>query len=130
MTAIDTTAPAAAKLGRVAAALADQFDRGLFVAGCESLSMLAIGWDLVTWVAREGVLVLQLCTVDEDGTTGPAVRTVTVCPGEFRTFDVIEGDGLVVGEARAAAAAFSIAVERLAAPAMVAHQYAHDAVAV
>jgi hypothetical protein len=89
-----TTAPTAAKLARVANALADQHARGLFTVGTESLS------------------------------------AVTVCPGEFRAFEIIEGDGLVVGEARGAAAAFGIALDRLTAPIMGAHQHAHDSVSV
>lgn len=125
-----TTAPTAAKLARVANALADQHARGLFTVGTESLSALTVDWDLVVWTARVGYLVLQLCPVNTDGTSGDAVQTVTVCPGEFRAFEIIEGDGLVVGEARGAAAAFGIALDRLAAPIMGAHQHAHDAVAV
>jgi hypothetical protein len=130
MITITATAPTATKLARVANALADQFVRGLFTVGAESLSALALGLDLVTWSPRVGVVVLQLCLVNVDGTTGPVLRTVTVCPGQARAFDIIEGDGLLIGETRGVAAAFSIAIERLAEPVMRLHQDTPDPVAV
>lgn len=130
MITITATAPAATKLARVANALADQSDRGLFTVGAESMFALASGLDVRVWHPRTGVTVLQLCQVHADDTIGPVLRTVTVCPGLHRELEVIEGDGLVVGETRGAAAAFAIAVERLAEPVMGQHQHAHDTVAV
>jgi hypothetical protein len=122
MTAIATATLTAAKFGRIVRALARQFD-GLTV-GAEWLFMIADGIDVVAWVPRAGHLTLQLGEFD-----GPALRTVTVCPGVERTFDVIT-DAILIGETRGIEAALSIALDHLTAPLAANAQNTHDAFAV
>lgn len=122
---IATAAPATitpAAFGRIVAALTRQF-AGLTV-GVEWLFMVAPGYEVVAWVPRAGHLTLQIRPFD-----GAVIRTVTVCPGADRPFDVVSGR-VVLGETRGVDAALSLALDHLVAPLLAAHQCEHDAFAV
>jgi hypothetical protein len=125
-TAAATLSPA--KFVRVVAALVRQF-AGLVV-GAEWGFMLADGFDVEAWVPRAGHLSLRLCAVEEDGTTGPGLLTVTVCPGVDRPFEVVRGDGLIIAETRGLDAAFSVALDEFARLIGQRAQAAHDVCAV
>lgn len=119
----------AERFARVVTALAAQFAAGLVV-GAEWPFMIAFNVQVVAWVPRAGHLALQVGVPAEgEGFEGAPWRTVTVAPGEFRAFEVIAnhaGNVLVIGEARHAEAAFSIALEYLIAPLQAAQQHEHD----
>jgi hypothetical protein len=86
--------------------------------------------DVSTWTPRVGHLVLHLHEgMPVDG-LGPIVRTVAVVPGQYRAFEVVANGGVVLAECRGEAAAFSIALEYLMAPALAATQHEHDMCAV
>jgi len=126
-TATAATIPAA-KFARMRVALARQFD-GLTV-GTEWGFMATEDFDIVAWVPRAGHLTLQLCPVLPDAGTGAAVRTVTVCPGAYRTYDVVGACSTLLGEAWSLHAAVSIALDYVTAPARAQAQHVHDPFAV
>jgi len=99
----------AEKFARVVNALSVQLPTT--TPGAEWVFMIAPGYDITAWVSRAGHLTLQLAEFD-----GPALRTATVCPGEFRAFDIVAGDREILGETHGAQAAFSIALDYLTAP--------------
>lgn len=115
---------AADKFARIRVALATQF--AALVVGTEWLFMLVDGFDVEAMVLAEGTLTLRLLPVDEDGMTGLAVRTVTVAAGGSKSFEVIAGDGLVIGEAHGLHAAISIALDNLTLPVRAVVQHDHD----
>lgn len=131
----DTTAAAtrtdnARRFARMVVALAGRF--ALLMQGIEWTFMAPGGageWDIAAWCPRDGHLTLQLCPVLEDGDTGAALRTVTVCPGAYRTYDVVS-DGVIVGEAWRLHAAMSIALDHVTLPMRARQQQDHDTFAV
>lgn len=122
--------PAVARLARIRVSLATQFDNGLRV-GSEWSFMLVDGYDVFAWVPRAGYLTLQVAALDESSVweMGPVLRTVTVCPGEYRELEII-AEGVVLGETHGAHAAMTIAVDYLLAPSNAERQDDHDAFAV
>jgi hypothetical protein len=104
------------KFARIVTALAKQLAG---TPGAEWLFMVTETADVDVWRPRVGTLVLQL-----DG------RTVTVTQGVERSFDVVAGDALLIGETRGAEAAFSIALDYVTAPQRAASQHEHDTVSV
>jgi len=108
MTHATATIPAD-KFARVVNALSVQFP--VTTHGAEWVFVIAPGYEIIAWVPRAAHLTLQLAEFD-----GPALRTATVCPGEFRAFDIVAGDREILGETHGAEAAFSIALDYLTAP--------------
>lgn len=129
---IATTAPAAilspVRFARIVAALVAQF-AGLVV-GREWGFMVGEDFDMVAWVPRAGHLTLQLSPLDAEGDLLPAVRTVTVCPGVDRPWEVIGAGAVVIGETRGLDAAISLALDYVTAPARAGVQHDHDPFAV
>lgn len=117
-----------ARFARIVAALVAQFVT--LVVGREWGFMVGEGFDIVAWVPRDGHLTMQLCPVAEDGDTGAAVRTVTVCPGLDRPWEVIGASAVVIGETRGLDAAFSLALDYVTAPMRAAQQGEPDPFAV
>jgi len=126
-TTATTTPYAPAKFARVVAALVRQF-AGLVV-GAEWVSGLALGWDVEMWAPKADHLSLALCPVEEDGSTGAAVRRATIVPGQYRAWEVV-ADGIVLGEFHGLDAAVSHALDHVAVPCWAPVQHDHDAFAV
>lgn len=118
----------AAKFARIVTALATRFEAG-HEAGVEWSFMVGEAYDVHAWAAGSDTLVLQLFDVTHD-VEGRAVRTVTVCPGEHRTYEVVAGNRLVIDETRGGEAAFSAALDYLTEPMRAAAQHEHDMCAV
>jgi hypothetical protein len=102
-----------------------------YAVGTEWSFGLTEAFDVKVWVPRAGHLTLQV--VDWTRDFDAPIRTVTVAPGEHKAFAAIAStrDGvLILDETRGLPAAFSTALEYLAAPAHAALQHEHDPVAV
>lgn len=121
------TAPAATitadKFARVVDALSVQFV-GL-ADGAEWPFIIAEGIEIRAWAPRLAHLVLEIAEFD-----GPVIRTVTVCPGVDREWEVIAGDNLMIAETHGTPAAFSAALDYLTEPFRAATQSQPDAFAV
>lgn len=113
------------RFARMVEALVAQF--ATLVVGREWGFMVGEGFDVEAMVLRRNHLTLRLCPLDGAGDLLPAVRTVTVCPGVHRAYEVIGGNALVIGEARNLPAAISIALDSVTAPMRAAVQHDHDA---
>jgi len=121
------TALTAEKFASIRIALATRSELAHEV-GTEWLFMIAPDFDVKVWAPREGHLTLQLVDIAER-----VQRTVTVCPGEYKTFAVVTSDRdgvFTLGETHGAHAAFSEALDYLTAPLRAATQHDHDAFAV
>lgn len=119
------------KFVRVVTALVRQFAGAMGVAvDAEWGFAIGAGYDIVAWVPRADHLALSLCPVEDDDSTGAAVRMVTVCPGTYRAYEVIGAAGVVVGEAHGLDAAMCLALDYVTLPMRAPAQHDHDPCAV
>lgn len=121
-----------ASTARVAPVMAYHLQSGQAVDHENSFALTAAdtAYDVSWWVPRAGHLTILLHDGMPSWGLGPVVRAVTVCPGEYREYDVVAGNGLHIGETRTPGAAFAIALEWLMAPTVATAQHDHDPFAV